>query len=144
MLNARRWWLEKEGVREYELRQARMHGEEVVAQLVGVVSRDAAEALKGSTLHISRRHFPIPEENEFYWVDLIGLSVRDLQGELFGTVVGIMESGAHAILRVMPEGEMETGKRQQEILIPFIEKFVPTVDLKKQVITVDWERDYSR
>ncbi len=120
-----------------------MHGEEVVAQLVGIVSREAAEALKGSTLHVSRRHFPLLEDNEFYWVDLIGLSVRNLQGELFGAVAGVMESGAHAILRVVPEGGEEAGKRQQEILIPFIEKFVPTVDQKEKVITVDWERDYS-
>jgi len=48
---------------------------QLVAQLMGVSGRDAAEALKGATVQISRSLFPPLADDEFYWVDLIGLSV---------------------------------------------------------------------
>lgn len=144
LLGARCWWFEKQGMREFDVRQARKHGEDIIVQLVGIVDRDAAEGLKGTLLHISRRYFPPLDNNESYWIDLLGLSVKNLHGERLGLVTGLMESGAHSILRVAPDEESGTESRQAEILIPFIEKFVPTIDQEEKVITVDWERDYSR
>lgn len=141
MLNSKRWWLDKPELSDVEKQQAKRHGDEIVAQLVGIAGRDAAEALKGAVVQISRRYFPSLEENEFYWVDLIGLSVENLQGENLGTVSGLMESGAHPILRVASTfpGDEE---KQREILIPFVANFVKTVDQEAKLITVDWQRDY--
>ena len=141
MLNSKRWWLDKPAFSDMERQQAKRHGDEVVAQLVGVADRDAAEALKGAVVHVSRRYFPPLEDNEYYWVDLIGLSVENLQGEILGTVNGLMESGAHPIFRVMPEVS-EAEAKSHEILIPFVDQFVKTVDQQARRITVDWQRDY--
>jgi 16S rRNA processing protein RimM len=122
-----------------------------VAQLVGVAGRDAAEALKGSAVQISRRHFPALADGEFYWVDLIGLEVENVQGEPLGVVTGMMDNGAHPILRVAASaiGSPATGspaadseKSQHEILIPFVEQFVKTVDQTAKKVTVDWGSDY--
>jgi len=141
LLNSKRWWLDKPEFSDVERQQAKLHGEEVIAQLVGLADRDAAEALKGTVVHVSRRYFPPLEENEFYWVDLIGLSVVNLQGEALGTVSGLMESGAHPILRVVPASS-DTEEKHREILIPFVGHFVKTVDQQAKLITVDWQRDY--
>ncbi len=142
LLHARRWWLDKPQLRDVDMLQAKIHGDEVIAQLVGIADRDAAEALKGALIQISRRHFPVPDENEFYWVDLIGLAVENLQGEHLGTVNGLMESGAHPILRVAVPDIPGLEKRQREILIPFVDQFIKAVDQTAKLIKVDWQPDY--
>jgi 16S rRNA processing protein RimM len=145
LLHARTWWLEisqpGQELRDVEVLQAKTHGGDTVARLMGVADRNAAEALKGATVQISRRHFPALENDEFYWVDLIGLAVENQQGEALGQVADLMDNGAHPILRVAPLAE--PGQTPgSEMLIPFVENFVKTVDLAGRKITVDWGRDY--
>lgn len=145
LLNARTWWLDKPEFRDVAMMQSKIHTGDVVAQLMGVVGRDAAEALKGATVQIPRSHFPALSDNEFYWVDLIGLDVENVQGVRLGQVKDMMDNGAHPILRVaVPEvGEVAGAKAaQQELLIPFVEQFVITVDRTAKKITVDWGLDY--
>ena len=142
MLTAKRWWLDKPEVHDAERQQAKRQGDEVVAQLVGIVNREAAEALTGAMVQVSRRYFPVLDDNEYYWVDLIGLAVVNLQGEPLGTVNGLMESGAHPIRRVTPSEIPDSDARPREILIPFVDLFVKTVDQGAKRITVDWQRDY--
>lgn len=145
LLSAKTWWLEKPAQRDaltdIEMLQAKVHGEDVVARLMGIADRNMAEALKGTAVHVRRSHFPALPDGEFYWVDLIGLTVENLQGELLGTVVDLMDNGAHPILRVNPPQASETEKLQ-ELLIPFVDQFVKTVDQAARKITADWERDY--
>ncbi|MDB5774411.1 MAG: rimM [Herbaspirillum sp.] len=162
LLGARRWWLNKPGsadLHDIDMLQAKSHGGDVVAQLMGVVGRDAAEALKGHQIQISRSHFPSLSDDEFYWVDLIGLAVENLAGEHLGVVADLMDNGAHPILRVLKpaaeavvEAEAEPPKSNKrgktavaaapEMLIPFVDRFVRTVDQTAKKITVDWEQDY--
>src|SRR5687768_6304900 len=100
MLHARTWWLDKPVLRDVDMMQAKIHGEDVVAQLMGVADRNAAEALKGATVQVRRSHFPVLSDDEFYWIDLIGLDVDNLQGETLGKVADLMDNGAHPILKV--------------------------------------------
>lgn len=120
---------------------ARHHGEAVVAQAQDVDDRHAAEALKGARVFISRASFPSAEPDEYYWVDLIGLSVINKRGEHLGTVAGLIETGPHCVLRVAPEGA-RPGDAEAERLIPFVSAYVGEVDLAARRITVDWELDY--
>ena len=130
-------WLGSEGGpwREVGLRQLKLHGEGVVVLLDGVSDRTAAEALKGSLIGAPRDALPQTEEDEFYWADLIGLSVTNDAGESLGKVVGLLETGANDVLRVSAgEGE--------ERLIPFVDGVVKTVDRAAGVITVEWGLDW--
>jgi 16S rRNA processing protein RimM len=142
LLNARTWWLDKPDFHDVEMMQAKYHSGDVVAHLMGVAGRDAAEALKGASVQISRSHFPALADDEFYWVDLIGLEVDNLQGEHLGLVKDLMDNGAHPILRVAPPNVPGDEKAQQELLIPFVDQFVKTVDQQAKKITVDWGLDY--
>lgn len=141
LLSAKTWWLDKPELHDVDMMQAKMHSGDVVAQLMGVVGRDAAEALRGTAVHISRAHFPALSDGEFYWVDLIGLAVVNLQGETVGTVHDMMDNGAHPILRVLPPTSPEQAMAA-EILIPFVDQFVKTVDQQERKIVVDWGLDY--
>lgn len=140
LLHARTWWLDKPAMRDVEVMQSRVHTDDVVAKLMGVADRDAAEALKGATVQVARSHFPALSDDEYYWVDLIGLDVENLQGQHLGSVHDLMDNGAHPILRVTPA--VATEDKPQEMLIPFVEQFVITVDKSARKITVDWGLDY--
>lgn len=146
LLNAKTWWLDKPALRDVAMMQSKIHTGDVVAQLMGVADRDAAEALKGAAVQIPRSHFPALSDNEFYWVDLIGLEVENLQGVRLGQVSDMMDNGAHPILRVAvsPSAEVVDDDKaaSRELLIPFVEQFVITVDRTAKKITVDWGLDY--
>lgn len=141
LLHAKTWWLDKPDLHDVDMMHAKIHGEDVVAQLMGVADRNAAEALKGAAVQIRRSHFPPLSNDEFYWVDLIGLAVENLQGEALGTVGDLMDNGAHPILRVMTP-QAPGAEKTQELLIPFVDQFVKTVDQAAKKITVDWGLDY--
>ncbi|MDT8999048.1 ribosome maturation factor RimM [Paucibacter sp. APW11] len=120
----------------------RDHGDGIVAQIEGVSDRNGAEALRGARIFISRAHFPSADPDEFYWVDLIGLTVVNRQGETLGEVVGLMDTGPHAVLRIAPPGAVAPVKPDQERLVPFVSAFVDDVSLAERRITVDWGLDY--
>ncbi len=149
LLNVRRWWLgradaagECTDVREVEMLQAKLHSGDVVASLMGVAGRDAAEALKGEVVQVSRSHFPALSTGEFYWIDLIGLIVENIQGEQLGVVADMMDNGAHPILRIAPLASAEPDRAPTEILIPFVDHFIKSVEQAEKKIVVDWDRDY--
>ena len=148
LLGAKTWWLDKPELRDVEMMQAKYHSGDVVARLMGVAGRDAAEALKGTVVQIARSHFPALSDDEFYWVDLIGLAVENLQGQSLGVVGDLMDNGAHPILRIIPTVPVQTAeadvesKAVAEILIPYVDQFVKSVVLAEKKITVDWGLDY--
>ncbi len=141
LLHAKTWWIDRPEMHDVDVLQVRTQGEDVVAQWMGVTGRDAAEALKGTVVSIRRAHFPPLDDNEFYWIDLIGHRVENLAGELLGSVAGLMDNGAHPILRVQPS-DTSAAEPAQEMLIPFVDRFVSLVDRADKKIVVDWERDY--
>ena len=116
--------------------QARRHADTVVAQAQGLGDRAAAERLRGRRVSVSRAAFPRTVDDEYYWVDLIGLQVVNRDGALLGCVEGLVDTGAHAVLRVQPPGS--AGER----LIPFVSAYVDEVDLGARTIRVDWGLDY--
>ena len=140
LLHAKTWGLDKAELHDVDVMEVRPQGEDIVAQLVGVPDRNAAELLKGATVQIRRAHFPPLDDNEFYWIDLIGHAVENLRGEMLGDVIGLIDNGAHPILRVLPPAL--GADKVQELLIPFVDRFISEVDMTGKKIKVDWERDY--
>jgi 16S rRNA processing protein RimM len=149
LLTVKTWWLDKPALRPVSVRTAKMHSGDVVATLVDMADRDAAEALKGAAVNVSRREFPVLPADEYYWSDLIGLDVVNLEGEALGRVTDMMHNGAQSILRITPvpshaasAAAGEADSKAPERLIPFVDQFVKTVDLEAKKITVDWGLDY--
>jgi len=124
-----------------KISQVKHHGDGVVALAQDVDSREAAESLRGARIFIARSSFPSADPDEFYWVDLIGLSVVNLQGETLGTVVGLIDTGPHSVLRIVPEGADPKDEATQR-LVPFVGAYVSDVSLPDRRITVDWGLDY--
>lgn len=121
-----------------QVTSARRHGDAVVAAAEQVPDRNAAEALKGARVFVSRASFPPADPDEYYWVDLIGLTVLNREGERLGEVAGLVETGPQTVLRIVDA----TGAEPVERLVPFVGAYVDTVDLAQRRITVDWGLDY--
>lgn len=122
----------------------RDQGDAIVATAPEIPDRDAAEAMKGVRVFVSRATFPAPAPDEFYWIDLIGLAVSNREGVALGDVIGLIDTGPHCVLRVKPAaaGDVPAEPAADERLIPFVEAFVDSVDLPGRRIVVDWGLDY--
>jgi 16S rRNA processing protein RimM len=122
--------------------EIKAHRDGVVARFEGMDNRNAAEALKGVRIALSRSAFPATPEGEHYWIDLIGLEVFNRQDLPMGVVRDLMATGPHSVL-VLEFTETVDGKAQTaERMIPFVAAYVDDVDQKNRRITVDWQRDY--
>lgn len=118
-------------------------GDAVVATALELPDRNAAEAMKGARIFIARSNFPTAGDGEFYWIDLIGLSVVNRQGDALGTVTGLLDTGPHSVLRLRrPDAVDGAPPDATERLIPFVQAFIDDVSLADKRITVDWGLDY--
>ncbi len=118
----------------FEVRRGHPHGGGFVAKLEGLDDRETARRFVGADIAVHRFQLPEPEADEYYWCDLIGLTVRDKVGTSLGRVQRLMETGAHDVMVV------EEGARQ--VLVPFVPgQTVCGVDLEAGRIEVDWDAD---
>ncbi len=135
LFDYRTWWIgDGKTWKPYALVDGGVHSKKLAAQLEGVNDRDQAFALKGCKVAVPRSELPDPGEDEFYWVDLQGLEVVNLQGERLGVVERLFETGANDVL-VVRDGKAER-------LLPFVAAVVLEVDRAAGMIRVDWGLDY--
>jgi 16S rRNA processing protein RimM len=121
---------------EIEVSGGHLQGKGVVMGIANVTDRDQVQPLIGAELAIRKAQLEPADEDEFYWADLIGLSVENLDGEVLGTVDHLLETGANDVLVVKAD-------KQSERLIPFVvDDIVKLVDLDNKLIRVDWSKDY--
>ena len=123
--------------------EAKTHSDSVVAKIVGLDDRNAAEALRGCRIFLPRSSFPAATKDEYYWVDLIGLNVVNREGVALGCVRDLMATGPHSVLCVEYTTLSEDGSTTaDERMIPFVAAYVDAVDIAAKCITVDWQPDY--
>ena len=95
----------------------------LLACIEGVDDRNAAEALRGTDLHIARAALPPTEGEEFYHVDLLGLRAENAEGDALGRVSAIHDHGAGPIVEIQPPDGPST-------LVPFTREHVPAIDIE--------------
>jgi 16S rRNA processing protein RimM len=104
LFSSKRWFVEPSEAKPGHIAprllrvvQAREQGDSVVATVHDLEDRDAAEQLAGARVFIARSSFPTPKDDEFYWVDLIGLAVANREGVALGAVVGLVDLAGRTI-----------------------------------------------
>jgi 16S rRNA processing protein RimM len=126
-----------------QILQAKVHGDGIVASAQGVADRVDAEALRGARVFVSRSSFPKAADGEYYWIDLLGLTVVNRSGELLGTVTDLIDTGAHSVLRLsFPDADDKGQPVEGERLIPFVGAYIDSVQLEHKRIVADWGLDY--
>jgi len=130
------WILQKNNqTKEIKVVGGQRQGSNVVAELEGVLDRDAALELMGWEIFIRKDQLPKPQAGEYYWADLIGLEVVTTTGVNLGKVDHLMETGANDVLVVIDD--------KIERLIPFLQQqTVLKIDLAARSMVVDWDPDF--
>ena len=124
--------------RELKVEEGQANGKGVIAKLAGVNDRDAAATLIDATIAIPRDQLPALPDGEYYWADMEGLRVVNLEGVELGAVAHVFDTGANEVLVV---------RGDRERLIPFTigqeEGYaVKRVDLEAGLIEVDWDPEF--
>ena len=130
------WILRKHNqTKEIKVVGGQRHGNNVLAELEGVLDRDNALELQGWEIFIRKEQLPKPQAGEYYWADLIGLEVVTAEGVKLGKVDHLLETGANDVLVVIDE--------KIERLIPFLQQqTVLKIDLAARSMLVDWDPDF--
>ncbi len=95
-----------------------------------VKSREQAESLKSTKLYVPRSALPTPDEDEFYYSDLIGLAVELDDGTQRGYVKAIQNFGAGDLLEIRTPGE-------KDWFHPFTRIAVPVVDISGGKVVIE-------
>lgn len=146
LFSSKRWYLQpaEKGPQAFSgtvllrVREAKDHSDSVVARADAVEDRNAAELLRGARVFVPRSSFPSAADDEYYWVDLLGLEVVNREGVDLGRVKDLLSTGPQTVLVI----EYEEGGKTLERMVPFVSAYVDKVDLQARRITVDWQADY--
>jgi 16S rRNA processing protein RimM len=145
------------GTVRVKVKDCKPHSDGWVALLDGVNDRTLADALKGASVWMSRADFPQTDgDDEFYWVDLVGLDVINREGVHLGKVDSLISTGPNSVLVVhqpVNASEAKAAKEATEAkdiakegvterLIPFVGVYIDQVDKSAGRILVDWQPDY--
>lgn len=108
------------GARVLTVETVRPHKGRLLVRFEGVADRDAAEALRGTVLEVSRDEVPEPPEDTWYHFQLVGCRCHDAREGDLGEVVGVTEDGGGVLL------DVRDGSRR--LLIPFVRAMVKSVE----------------
>jgi 16S rRNA processing protein RimM len=102
---------------------------EAVLAFAEIRDRNAAEALKGTELFVTREALPAPEPDEFYHADLIGLEARDSEGRMLGKVLAVHNFGASDVIELArPDGD--------SVHLAFTKETVPVINIADGYLVV--------
>lgn len=129
------WIVRQAGAERVARARPLVRQQRIAAMIDGVEDREAAAALLGAEVCVRRAQLPPPSPGEYYWTDLEGLAVVNLDGVPLGTVESLFATGANDVM-VVRQGERER-------LVPFVRgSHVHRVDLDGGRIVVDWDPDF--
>ena len=129
-------WLLKlnDGWQEINIEESRTQGQKLFVKILGVNSPEKASEYVNCNIAINSEKLPKLKKDEYYWKDLVGLSVQNQSNLHLGAVSEIIETGANDVFVV--KGSIKGNER---ILIPLImDLYIKNIDLDNGVIHVDW------
>ena len=118
---------------EIKVKEIKVHGKTIIAKFSEIADRTQADNYRNYLIGVPKDCLPQLNEDEYYWNDLIGFEVLNLQNFSFGLVDTYIETGANDVIVV---------KGDRERLIPYTSMTVLKVDTIKDKIIVDWDEDF--
>ena len=109
---------------EYIIQSIRGNGTPLFIKFNNIDSIDAAKELVGQTLYILRERFPDLPDDEYYWFQIKGLRVFDEDGNYYGNIEEIIQTGSNDVYVVRDD--------EKELLLPMIDSVVKKIDLKSK------------
>lgn len=135
ILDYQPWLIKKDGDwQAIDKVTGKVHNKVILVQLPGSHDREKAKTYTHSEIAIYREQLPRLTDDEYYWSDLIGLTVLNIAGEELGKVSQLTETGANDVLIV---------KGDREFAVPMLmDRVIKEVNLEKGFIRIDWDPIY--
>jgi 16S rRNA processing protein RimM len=106
----------------------------ILVKVEGYAIREDLADLTNLEIAVRREALPMLALNEYYWHELVGMTVVHVNGSLFGQVHEIMATGSNDVFIVQGE---------RRYLIPYlINEVIVDINKEKRQITVDWDLDF--
>lgn len=134
ILNYPEWYIKRQGEwQKLNRLNEESAGKNILVLIEGYENREIAKALTNQEIAVCQASLPALEQGEYYWHELIGMAVINLNGDQLGTVVRLLPTGSHDVLVI--EGE-------KRYLIPYVpEVFIVEIQKDKRLIKVQWDKD---
>jgi 16S rRNA processing protein RimM len=113
----------------YFVQHMRMHQDYGLLKLKSIDDRDAADKLRQLFVMIDLDNAIPLDEGEHYLFELVGLKIQTEDGEYFGELTEVLETGANDVYII-------ASPKYGEVLLPVIEDVVLNTDVDAGVITV--------
>jgi len=136
------WQIQVQGNwRQVQISSWKRHGNGLIVKLADVGDRDQAQVLVNAEIAVERASLPELEQGDYYWRDLMGMAVINLEGYHLGEVVDMMETGSNDVLVVKANKTDAFGKKER--LLPFLtDSVIKDVNRVEGRISVDWDPDF--
>jgi len=115
---------------EHRLAEAKQHKQFILLRFEGISEMNAAKALKGALLQVTKEQLVKLPGDSYYIFDLIGLSVSTAASEYLGELKDVLQTGANDVYVVEDEGG-------RSILIPALKQVVKKIDLDARRMVVE-------
>ena len=114
----------------FEVVEAVLQPPRIILTLKGIQTIEDTDPLINREIFVRRETLPELADDEFYWIDLIGMGVETVEGKRLGRVKTILPTGAHDVFVV--EG------CRREIHLPATAEVIKYVDRERFLVTVRW------
>jgi len=141
ILSYSRWYLKRTGEwQEIEVLDSRPQGKGIVARLANCETRDDAEGLISAEIGVPASLLAELDDGEYYWNQLQGLAVINMENQRFGVIHHLLETGANDVIVVQADA---ASIDKQERLVPYLmDKVIKSVDLEAGEIIIDWDASW--
>ncbi len=121
----------QDGTMEFDIVLTGQIKKALTARMTGIITKEDADALKGTELYVPKSRLPQLPDDEYYYSDLVGITVQDTGGTVLGSVRSVQNHGATDLLEISVPNATAT------VLLPFTKQCVPTVDMAQRIIVAD-------
>ena len=119
------------------IEKVRLHKPFVLIALEGISSREQAHALRDMIVAVEEHELPPLQDGEFYYYQVIGLTVLTTSGEELGTIEEVFFSGGHSGGNDVGHDVWVVQKGKQEYLIPATEEIVRRIDIPNKQAVIE-------
>ena len=133
ILNYPQWIINNNGEEDfYSIEKGRKQNNKIVVKLEKIDDRNTAESLINSKIQILRSDLPKLSNENYYWSDLVGLSVLDSEEEVIGKIESLIATGANDVMVI-------NTSKDERVLVPFVmHEIIKEVNVELNYIKIDW------
>jgi 16S rRNA processing protein RimM len=116
--------------RRVEISDFQKRGQQIIVKISGCDTPEQAKSYMNFSIAIYRDQLPVLPPGEYYWIELIGMTVINEKGVKLGQVESLMETGSNDVLVIQGENRS---------LLPYTNEVIKEIKINEGIIIVDWD-----